>query len=218
MEMNQKRVVKKTLTFEDYKTCLFNDFTEYRSQLMFRLTKHEVPTIEVNKVTLNRDDEKQIIKKDGISTFARGHKDLSSENYRLDRIFTFSVIFFTTYKLALTIKEFEINELKARIGKSIHGMKIANFYYGDKVPNIRAYGGMKVVKGKFGNYFELDIKDDKTEKFFKILGEQLQSLAGAYLDKKPWNLKSPIIEYDIFYSIRCKIPKNFNGLKVGEYF
>ena len=123
--------------------------------------------------------------------------------------------------MALTIKEFEINELRAKIGKPLHGMKIANFYYGDdfrKVPNVRAYGGMRVVKGKFGNYFELDLKDDDTEKIFKILGEQLQSLAGAYLSEKPWNLKSPIVEYGIFYSIRCKIPKNFNELKVGEYF
>ena len=90
-------------------------------------------------------------------------------------------------------------------------MKITNFYYGDdfrKVPNVRAYGGMRVVKGKFGNYFELDLKDDDTEKFFKILGEQLQSLAGAYLSEKPWNLKSPIVEYGIFYSIHCGIPKN----------
>ena len=62
------------------------------------------------------------------------------------------------------------------------------------------------------------LKDDDTEKFFKILGEQLQSLAGAYLNEKPWNLKSPIVEYGIFYSIHCKIPKNFNELKVGEYF
>ena len=84
-------------------------------------------------------------------------------------------------------------------------MKIVNFYYGDKVPNIRAYGGTHVMKGKFGNYFELDLKDDDTEKFYKILGEQLQSLAGAYLDKKPWNLKSPIVEYGVFYSVRCKI-------------
>ena len=29
------------------------------------------------KVTLNRDDDKKISKKDGISTFVRGHKDLS---------------------------------------------------------------------------------------------------------------------------------------------
>ena len=98
--------------------------------------------------------------------------------------------------------EFDINELRAKTGKSIHGMKIANFYYGDdfrKVPNIRAFGGMKVVKGKFGNYFELDIKDDENEEFFKSLAEQLKTLAGTYLDEKPWNLKSPIVEYG--YSI-----------------
>ena len=63
----KKCVAKETLTFEDYKACLFNDSTEYRSQLMFRSTKHEVHTIEVNKVALNRDDNKRISKKDGIS-------------------------------------------------------------------------------------------------------------------------------------------------------
>ena len=73
----KKWVVKKTLTFEDYKTCLFSDSTEYRSQIMFRSSKHEVHTIEVNKVALNRDDDIRISRKDGISTFARGHKDLS---------------------------------------------------------------------------------------------------------------------------------------------
>ena len=49
----KKCVVKKTLTFEDYKTCLFSDSTEYRSQLMFKSSKHEVHTIEVNKVAFN---------------------------------------------------------------------------------------------------------------------------------------------------------------------
>ena len=73
----KKSVVKKALTFEDYKACLFNDSMEYRSQLMFRSAKHEVHTIKVNKVALNRDDDKRISRKDGISTFARGHKDLS---------------------------------------------------------------------------------------------------------------------------------------------
>ena len=73
----KKCAVKKTLTFEDYKTCLFSDSTEYRSQLMFRSSKHEVHTIEVNKVALNRDNDKRTSRKDGISTFARGHKDLS---------------------------------------------------------------------------------------------------------------------------------------------
>ena len=62
----KKCVAKKTLTFEDYKTCLFSDSTEYRSQLMFRSAKHKVHTIEVNKVTLNRDDNKRISRKNGI--------------------------------------------------------------------------------------------------------------------------------------------------------
>ena len=73
----KKCIVKKTLTFEDYKTCLFSDSTEYRSQLMFRSAKHGVHTIEVNKAALNRDDDKRISRKDEIYTFARGHKDLS---------------------------------------------------------------------------------------------------------------------------------------------
>ena len=69
----KKCVVKKPLTFEDYKACLFNDSTEYRSQLMFRSAKHEVHTTEVNKVALNRNDDKRISTKDVISTCARGH-------------------------------------------------------------------------------------------------------------------------------------------------
>ena len=49
----KKCVVKKTLTFEVYETCLFSDSTEYRSQLMFRSSKHEVHTTEVNNIALN---------------------------------------------------------------------------------------------------------------------------------------------------------------------
>ena len=58
----KKCIVKKTLTFEDYKSCLFNSDTIYRSQLMFRSIKHEIFTLKVNKVTLNRDDDKRICK------------------------------------------------------------------------------------------------------------------------------------------------------------
>ena len=74
----KKCVVKKTLSFDDYKNCLLaNSGDVYRLQVMFRLTKHEVHTIEVNKIALNRDDDKQISKKDGISILAHGHKSLS---------------------------------------------------------------------------------------------------------------------------------------------
>ena len=73
----KKCVIKKTLTFEDYKACLFNSDTIYRSQLMFRSIKHEIFMLEVNKVALSRDNDKRISKKDGISTLARGHRALS---------------------------------------------------------------------------------------------------------------------------------------------
>ena len=75
----KKCVVKRTLSFDDYKACLLHPTNESvcRSQLMFRFSKHEVHTIEVNKVALNRDDDKQISKRDGISILAHEHKSLS---------------------------------------------------------------------------------------------------------------------------------------------
>ena len=90
--------------------------------------------------------------------------------------------------MSLTIKEFDINELRAGFGKPLHGMKTANFYYGDnrrRVPNIRVYGGMNVRKGKFGKFFELDIKDDETVEFFKLLEETLSRVAGSCSMRNP---------------------------------
>ena len=68
----KKCVVKKTISFEDYKNCLFGGEASYRSQLMFRSSKHEVRTLEVNKLALSRDDDKNLTI-DGIASLARGH-------------------------------------------------------------------------------------------------------------------------------------------------
>ena len=68
----KKCVVKKTISFEDYKNCLFGGDPSYRSQLMLRSLKHEVRTLEVNKLALSRDDDKHIVV-NGIDSFARGH-------------------------------------------------------------------------------------------------------------------------------------------------
>ena len=43
-------VVKKTISFDDYKRCLFSGERSHRSQLLFRSRKHEVKTLEVNKL------------------------------------------------------------------------------------------------------------------------------------------------------------------------
>ena len=68
----KKCVVKKTITFEDYKKCLFESRNIHKSQLLFRSNKHEVKTLEVNKLALsNQDDKRTSI--DGIASYAIGH-------------------------------------------------------------------------------------------------------------------------------------------------
>ena len=60
----KKCVVRKTISFDDYKNCLLDAKSKstYRSQLMFRNNKHEIHTVEFNKVA---DDNKRIVKKKG---------------------------------------------------------------------------------------------------------------------------------------------------------
>ena len=131
--------------------------------------------------------------------------------------------------MALKIQEFDVNYITAVGGKSVNGLKFANFRYKNsdarsagsahKFPRIIVYGRMKVVQGKFGNYFELDIKDDKTEEFFKSLEETLLRVSGGCLGEKPRNRKSPLINYGGSYMVRCKVYPNsrLGNLKVGRY-
>ena len=68
----KKCIVLKMISFEDYKASLFGGGSSYRSQLMFRSLRHEVKTLEVNKLALSRDDDKRITV-NGINSLARGH-------------------------------------------------------------------------------------------------------------------------------------------------
>ena len=62
---------------EDHKHCLFTDADEnmYEKQLMFQNRLHIKSIHKVNKVTLNRDDEKRVIQSDDVSMLAHRHKD-----------------------------------------------------------------------------------------------------------------------------------------------
>ena len=75
----KKCVVKKTITFDDYKDCLFERRNVYKSQLLFRSNKHEIKTLEVNKLALNSQDDKRI-SIDGIASYAMGHTTTHFEN------------------------------------------------------------------------------------------------------------------------------------------
>ena len=68
----KKCVVKKTIRFDNYKTCLFSGERTHRSQLLFRSHKHEVRTLEVNKLALSREDDKRI-SINGVASYAIGH-------------------------------------------------------------------------------------------------------------------------------------------------
>ena len=60
MQRNQECVVKRMLSFDDYKNYLLDVKRKsiYRTQLMFKNNKHKIHAVEVNKVALNRDDDK----------------------------------------------------------------------------------------------------------------------------------------------------------------
>ena len=68
----KKCIVKKMISFDDYKKCLFCGEQSHRSQILFRSCKHEVKTLEVNKLALSREDDKRI-SINGVASYARGH-------------------------------------------------------------------------------------------------------------------------------------------------
>ena len=73
----KKAVVRKSITFDDYKTCLFSGKEQMRTMNVIRSYRHEIHSEEVNKVALSANDDKRVIMEDGIHTRAYGHWRLS---------------------------------------------------------------------------------------------------------------------------------------------
>ncbi|PFX12742.1 hypothetical protein AWC38_SpisGene23254 [Stylophora pistillata] len=66
-------VVDRTISFDDYKRCLFGGGKQLRKMNTLRSRKHEMYMEEINKVALSADDDKRIILSDKIHTHAIGH-------------------------------------------------------------------------------------------------------------------------------------------------
>ena len=49
----KKCIVADGLTFEDYKTCLFDGKTVYREQMLFENKEHKMYTVNKQKIALN---------------------------------------------------------------------------------------------------------------------------------------------------------------------
>ena len=69
----KKVVIKKTISFNDYKNCLFNNKPSMRKMNVIRSHLHNIYTETVNKVAISPFDDKRIIREDNIHTFAYGH-------------------------------------------------------------------------------------------------------------------------------------------------
>ena len=68
-----KKPVIKNISFENYKECLLNQKPQMKKMNVIRSRKHQIFSETVNKIALSANDDKRIIQKDGISTFAWGH-------------------------------------------------------------------------------------------------------------------------------------------------
>ena len=73
-------VIKQKLIFENYKDCLFNNKTVYRSQEKFESYFHDVYTEEVNKIALSGNDDERIQTSDKISIYPYGTDEMMMIN------------------------------------------------------------------------------------------------------------------------------------------
>ena len=73
-------VIKQKLIFENYKDCLFNNKTVYRSQERFESYFHDVYTEEVNKIALSSNDDERLQTSDKISIHPYGTGEMMMIN------------------------------------------------------------------------------------------------------------------------------------------
>ena len=69
----KKAVVEKSISHEDYKTCLKTGKEQLRRQNIIRSYEHTLYTEEINKVALSAADDKRYLLKDSYDTLAWGH-------------------------------------------------------------------------------------------------------------------------------------------------
>ena len=69
----KKCVIKKMLSFSDYKNCLFTNGKVLKSQQRFKSENHSLYTENINKIALSCNDDKRILAPDGISSYPYGY-------------------------------------------------------------------------------------------------------------------------------------------------
>ena len=75
----KKSVVKNSITFENYKDCLFNNVTYQENFNTLRSRKHEITTDCITKIALTANDDKRYI----IPNDSK-HKTLALGHYKIN--------------------------------------------------------------------------------------------------------------------------------------
>ena len=78
----KKSVLKKTITHNDYRTCLFEKVVFHRDMPGLRSYNHVIKGETVTKIALSPLDTKRYILADGITTLAFGHKDIPTHTHK----------------------------------------------------------------------------------------------------------------------------------------
>ena len=66
----KKNVIKKSLSFQDYKKCLFTEDELMKEMNIIKSQNHDIYSMTVNKVALSANDDKRLIVPDKINTLA----------------------------------------------------------------------------------------------------------------------------------------------------
>ena len=79
-KIEKLKAIKQKVMFENFKDCLFNNKTIYRSQEIFRSYYHVMYTEEVNKIALSSNDDKRLQTSDRITTYPYGTSEMMMIN------------------------------------------------------------------------------------------------------------------------------------------
>ena len=70
----KKCVIKKEITIDDYRECLFSNQSQLRTRSTIRSRQYNIGTEIINKTALSAYNDKRVILEDGINTLPYGHK------------------------------------------------------------------------------------------------------------------------------------------------
>lgn len=76
----KKSIVENEIIFEDYLTCLQSKKQQLNTMNVIRRYKHDLYSVELNKISLSAHDDKRYILYDGISTSPWGHYKIPQDH------------------------------------------------------------------------------------------------------------------------------------------